>query len=248
MEKLDLKGIDPVVSERIAPFAGDIMKVGAGNLHSFHIVGSALTADFNRKTSDINSVVVLKEMDLGFVEALAPLGRKYRKKGVAAPLIMTPQYIMDSLDVFPVEFFNFRLIHHTVFGDDILEGLKIEERHLRLQCEREIKTKLIWLRQGYISSLGDKRLLSERLAESITGYIPLFRAVLHLLGKEPPVRSRDVVIMLQETTSIETGIFEKGLLLKRKETSLSADELTSFFEEYYMGTEKIGKIINELGT
>jgi len=248
MEKVNLEGIDPVVSERMAPFIEDILKGEAGNLHSFHIVGSALTADFNKKTSDINSVVVLKEMDLGFVEFLAPLGRKHRKKGVAAPLIMTPQYIKDSLDVFPIEFFNFRLIHHTVFGDDILGGLEIEDRHLRLQCEREIKTKLIWLRQGYISSLGDKRLLSERLSESITGYIPLFRAIIHLLGKEPPVLSRDVVVTIQEMTSIETGIFEKMLMLRRKELTLSMDEVIAFFEAYYLGTERIGKIINDLHT
>ncbi len=246
MDRFRLEGIDPTVSERMLPFAEDILREAAGNLHSFHIVGSALTADFDRKTSDINSVVVLREMDLGFIEALAPLGRKYRKKGVAAPLIMTPQYIMDSLDVFPIEFFNFRLIHHTVFGDDILEGLEIEDRHLRLQCEREIKTKLIWLRQGYISSLGDRKLLSERLSESIKGYVPLFRAIIHLLGKEPPLRSHDVVVMLEETASVETGIFEKALRLKRGELTLTKDELKSFFEEYYTATERTGKIVNDL--
>ncbi len=248
MENLNLKNIIPEVSDRITPFVEDIMKGDTGNLHSFHIVGSALTPDFNKKTSDINSVVVLKEMNLGFVKFLAPLGRKYRKKGVAAPLIMTPEYIKTSLDVFPIEFFNFKLIHHTLFGEDILAGLEIEDKDIRLQCEREIKTKLIWLRQGYISSLGDKNLLREKLSESITGYIPLFRAIIHLLGKEPPVRSQDVVVTLQEMTSIETGIFEKMLLLKRNELTLSMNELTAFFEEYYMGTERIGRIINDLHT
>ena len=248
MENLNLNGIIPEVSDRITPFVEDIRRGDSDNLHSFHIVGSALTPDFNKKTSDINSVVVLKEMNLGFIKFLAPLGKKYRKKGVAAPLIMTPEYIKRSLDVFPIEFFNFKLIHHTVFGDDILTGLAIENKDIRLQCEREIKTKLIWLRQGYISCLGEKNLLRKKLSESITGYIPLFRAIIYLLGKEPPVKSRDVVVTLQEMTSIETGIFEKMLLLKRKELSLSMDELTDFFEEYYMGTERIGRIINDLNT
>ncbi len=67
-------------------------------------------------------------------------------------------------------------------------------------------------------------------------------------SKEPPVKSHDVVVTLQEMTSIETGIFEKMLLLKRKELTLSMDELTDFFEEYYMGTERIGRIINDLNT
>ncbi len=245
MARVDLEGLNPVVSSRIAPFIEEILQ-GYGELHSFHIVGSALTPDFDERRSDINSVVVLQRMDLGFVEFLAPLGKRYRKRGVAAPLIMTPEYIEGSLDVFPMEFFDFRLIHRTVLGDDILAGLDIRRDHLRLQCEREIKSKLIWLRQGYISSLGDRRLLTERLSDSIVGYIPLFRAVIHLLGKEPPVRRHDVVVDLQEMTGVETGIFERMLLLRRREITLSKDELTASFEQYYAATERIGRIIDEL--
>ncbi len=246
MKEINLEGLDPVVSDRIAPFIEDILQGGTDNLHSFYIVGSALTPDFNKKTSDINSVVVLKGMDLDFLVFLAPLGKKYKKKGVAAPLIMTPEYIGTSLDVFPIEFFNFRLIHKTVFGDDILSGLEIKRDYLRLQCEREIKTKLIWLRQGFISSLGDKGLLNERLSESIAGYLPLFRAIIYLLGKEPPIKSHDVMVALQEMTSIEAGVFERILLLRRKEISLSMDELISAFKQHYLATERIGKIIDDL--
>ncbi len=244
--EIKTEGLDPVVAERLIPFVEEF--VDADNLHSFHVVGSALTHDFDKKTSDINSVVVLKEMDFAFVEFLAPLGKKYRKKGIAAPLIMTPEYISSSLDVFPIEFYNFRLIHKTVAGEDILADLDVDPGDLRLQCEREVKTKLIRLRQGYISSLGDKRLLTEGLAESIAGYIPLFRAVIHLLGKVPPAGKRDVIVTLQQATSIETGIFEKILLLRRKEISLSADELNASFKQYYLATERIGRIIDELHT
>ncbi|MBE9528795.1 MAG: hypothetical protein IME99_06115, partial [Proteobacteria bacterium] len=113
-------------------------------------------------------------------------------------------------------------------------------------CEREIKTKLIWLRQGYISSLGDKALISERLSDSIVGYMPLFRAVITLLGEEPPVLRHDVISALQRLTGIETGIFEKMLLLRRGELKLGKEELTASFEQYYKATERTAKIIDEL--
>ena len=247
MEKINVVGLTQNIASKVTPFLEEILGSGhANNLHSFHIVGSALTPDFDEKASDINSVVLLKEMDLGFVEFLAPLGKTYKKRGIGAPLIMTPPYIQSSLDVFPIELLDFKLIHKTVYGEDLFSDLEIERHHLRLQCEREIKTKLIWLRQGYISSLGDKKLLSERLAESITGYIPLFRAIISLLGKEPPVKRHDVILTIQEITGIETGIFEKILILKRKQTSLSIDELMTSFEFYYKATERIAKIIDEL--
>lgn len=247
MKKINLEGLSQNIASKVTPFFEEILRSGhADNLHSFHIVGSAITPDFDEKTSDINSVIVLREMDFGFIEFLAPMGKTYKKKRIGAPLTMTPAYIQSSLDVFPIELFDLKLIHKTVLGEDIFNDLEIERHHLRLQCEREIKTKLIWLRQGYISSLGDKRLLSERLAESITGYMPLFRAIISLLGKEPPVLRHDVILAFQEIAGIETGIFEKMLLLKRKQISLSKDELTTSFEQYYKASEKIAKIIDEL--
>jgi hypothetical protein len=236
-----------MVTTKIRPFIEEVSgSAHEGNLHSFHIVGSALTLDFDEKNAHINSVIVLKDMDLGFIEYLAPLGKRYKKKGVAAPLIITPAYIDSSLDVFPVEFHDFRLIHKTIFGEDLFVALEIDAAHLRFQCEREIKTKLIGLRQGYISSLGDKKLLSERLSESIPDYMPLFRAILTLLKKNAPVGRLDVIKSLEETTGIETGIFEKLLLLRRKQLSLSKEELMRSFEEYYKATERIAGIIDEL--
>jgi hypothetical protein len=209
-------------------------------------VGSCLTPDYDEKTSDINSIVVLKEMNLGFVEFLAPLGRKYKKRSVAAPLIMTPEYIQNSLDVFPIEFFNFKLIHETVYGEDLLKDLSIENRHMRLQVERELKTKLIWLRQGYISTMGDRRLLVENLKNSIKGYIPLFRAIISLFGEEVPVASLEVIKKLEEITKVNCLIYEKIFMLKKGRISPGKDELDRYFEEYYISTERLGRIVDEL--
>jgi predicted nucleotidyltransferase len=157
MVELKLENLATFVSQQIRPFIDEIMNKYHENIHSIHIVGSAVTEDFNEKTSDINSVFVLKKMDLKFIELLAPLGKRYKKKGIAAPLIMTPEYINNSLDVFPIEFLDFRHIHKTVYGEDILNDIDIKMDDLRHQCEREVKSKLIGLRQGYISSQGDRK-------------------------------------------------------------------------------------------
>ncbi len=236
----------PVIAERIRPFIEDILKGYSDNIHSVHLTGSSVTEDFNVKTSDINSILVLKEMDLKFIEFIAPLGKKYRKKGVAAPLIMIPEYINRSLDVFPIEFLDFKMIHETVFGEDILKDLEIKKTDLRHQCEREIKSKLIGLRQGYISSLGDRQILTERFVSSISGYMPLFRGIIFLLGNEPPLKKYDVISSLSSATGVNTDIFGKILDIKKGKLKPTVNELNTIFEDYYISTEKIGKIIDEL--
>ena len=246
MADLNLERLNPGAAKKITPFFDEILDKYGDRIHSIYVTGTAITDDYNEKASDVNSVFVLKEMDLKFLELLAPLGKKYRKQKVAAPLIMTPGYIETSLDVFPVEFLNFKLIHSVIYGEDILEGIEINRMDLRHQCEREIKTKLIRLRQGYISSLGDRKMLTQGLADSITGDIPLFRGIIALLGKESPVKQSEVITALSGAAGINTDIFAKVLREKRENAKLSVEELNTIFEEYYTATEKLGKIINEI--
>jgi hypothetical protein len=245
MNNLNITGLNPAVAGKITPMVEDLLREHASNIHSFHLVGSAVIPDYNEKLSDINSVLVLKAMDLRVLAFLAPLGKKYGKKRIAAPLVMTPEYIESSLDAFPVEFLDFKHIHKTVYGHDLLQGLQISLPNLRLQCEREIKTKLIGLRQGYISSLGKKEDIAALLVRSFTGSMALFRAIISLLGKEPPIPRAEVITMLGAATGINTDIFEKLLMLKSKLLKPSEQELASFFERYYNTLEAMGKFIND---
>ncbi len=246
MSDLTLEKLKPAAAKKIRPFLDELLTSYRDQIHSIHITGTAITDDFDERISDLNSVVVLKEMDLKFLELLAPLGKKYGKTRVAAPLIMTPQYIESSLDVFPIEFLNFKLFHATVFGEDILRDLVIDRMDLRYQCERELKTKLIWLRQGYISSQGNRKLLTEGFVTSITGYIPLFRGIIHLFGKVPPARQSDVITALAAESDVNTDAFAKVLKEKHTKIKLSIDTLNTIFEDYYYATEKLGRIVDEI--
>ncbi len=246
MNNLNLSGVKPSVAVKIVPLVEELLREQGSNVHSFHIVGSAVIPDYNEKLSDINSVAILHNMDLKFISFLAPLGRKYGKKRIAAPLVMTPEYIRRSLDVFPIEFLDFRLVHQTIYGIDILRDLQIDKSHLRLQCEREIKTKLINVRQGYISSLGKREHLDSLLVKSITGSMAFFRAIITLLGKEPPIPRADVISAFGAAAGIETGIFSELLALKAKSIKPSERELHSLFERYYIALESTEKIIDGL--
>ncbi len=246
MTTLNISGLNPVVANKITPMIDDILKAHVSNLHSIHIVGSAVIQDYDEKLSDINSLVLLHNMDLRFITYLAPLGKKYGKKRIAAPLVMTPEYIARSQKAFPIEFLDFKLIHKTIYGADVLNDLQISAPELRLQCEREIKTKLIRVRQGYISSLGKREHLATSLIRSITGSMALFRAVITLLGQEPPIQRIDVIQTFVNSAKLQTDIFVKLLNLKSNLIKPSEQELDVFFEQYYRALESVEKIIDEL--
>lgn len=246
MDTTNLTGLASSVAGIIAPMIREIIDQHEQNIHSIHIVGSAVMPDYNEKLSDINSIVVLHDMDLKFITFLAPLGKKYGKKRIAAPLVMTPEYIDKSIEAFPVEFLDFKLLHKTVYGEDILANVQIEKAPLRIQSEREIKIKLMGLRQGYLSSVGRKEVLAAIFVRSITGSVALFRAIIYLLGKEPPILRAEVVKMFADVTGIETDIFQKLLMLKAKAIKPSEQELMDLFNRYYNALESIEKTIDNL--
>jgi hypothetical protein len=234
------------IADRYKPFLDVLLEDHQEKIHSVHIVGSALTRDYDPQKSDINSVIVLHVMDLKFLKRLAPLGKKYGKKKIAAPLIMTPSYIDKSRDVFPIEFLNIKLLHHTVIGQDIFKDLDIDRSDLRRQCERELKVKLIGLRQGYLSAAGDQKMLAAGFADSFAGYMPLFKAIIGLLGHETPQNNREILAALTDITGIQTDAFEQVAALKNRQTKPTIEKLNIVFEDYYKIIEQLGEMIDAL--
>jgi hypothetical protein len=246
MQMLNTGELNPVVAERSVPFFRDVQLRYPETVHSLYVVGSAVTPDFREKGSVIHSVIIIHKIDFDFIQFIASLGRKYGRKGIAAPLIMTPDYIRDSLNVFPIEFHDFQLIHKTVAGEDIFKDMVISKEFLKLQCEREVKVRLIGLRQSYITSLGDKRGLAEMLSHSVIGCMPLIRGVLFLFDKEPPVKRHDAIRVFQELASIDAGIFERLLQLRAGLIKPSKEELHHIFENYHTVLENVEAFIDTI--
>lgn len=242
---LRLEGIRSQVSERIEPFFGEIL-AGVPEVHSIHIVGSAVTSDYVDGVSDVNSVIVVEAFNLAILDLIAPMGKKFRKKKVAAPLVMTPRYIEASLDTFPIEFLNFGLFHATVHGSDLFAALTVDRGDLRLQCEREIKSKLVWLRQSCLSSMGDRKQLLEYLAASISGYVPLFRGIIYLSGGDPRLSAAGVIAAMGEVFHLRTDVYQRVFDVRHKTYRPGQDEVPSIFEEYYHATEELGRRIDGL--
>jgi hypothetical protein len=243
---LRLERLSPAVSAKAAPFLEDLVRLAGADLHSLHVVGSAVTHDWVEGRSDVNTLLVLREMDLPVLEAIGPLGKRYRRTGIAPPLVMETGYIAGSLDVFPMEFFELRLIHETVAGEDLLAGLVIDPADLRRQCEREIKSRLVGLRQAYLRSLGEPKALTEALVKFLTGYQPLARGILALLGREVPLRRAEAFAALAEAAGHDTGVFAEVLAVKEGRVKPDADGVRALFERCHRATEQLGRLADAL--
>ncbi len=243
---LRLERISPAVRAKAAPFLEETARVAGPSLHSLHLVGSAVTPDWIAGRSDINTLLLLREMHLGVLETLAPLGQRFKGSGIAPPLVMDQEYVSSSLDVFPMEFLEMRLIHETVLGEDVLALIKIDRGDLRHQCEREIKSRLVGLRQGYLRALGEPKALTEALVRFLAGYQPLAHGILFLLGKEPPLRRAEAFAVLAASVGPDAGVFAEMLAVKEGRVKPDAAGVRDLFERCHRATERLGRVVDEL--
>ncbi len=209
MGDANIQEINPRACGIVSAFAEEILSSLKDQVISISATGSCITGDYVHGLSDINTVLVLRDMDPSFLDCLSLLGKRYGKKRLRAPLIMTPEYIERSLDVFPIELLDIKLIHKTVHGPDLFSDLSINKSLLRLQCERDLKAKLIQLHQGYISCMGTGKGLRALLLGALPTFFPLFRAMLSMvqISRAPAIRKDDVLADMGSSFGVSTDIF-----------------------------------------
>ncbi|OPZ59186.1 MAG: hypothetical protein BWY87_01129 [Deltaproteobacteria bacterium ADurb.Bin510] len=235
-----LDWLAPKPARAVAAFSAALEAALGDRLVCLALTGSVVSGDFVEGVSDINSVVIVKDLDRATLERLAQLGRRHGKRGIHAPLVLTADAIASSLDVFPIEFLELRLAHRVILGAYDFAAPAIDAANLRLQLERELKARLINLRQGYLSASGDSQRLAALLLSAYKGFFPLLRAYLHLKGQTPPLRRCETLAAARQASGLAFACFEQleGLSRARR-PRLKEAQATALFESLYETTHAL---------
>ncbi|MCK4338631.1 MAG: hypothetical protein KAW87_01400 [Candidatus Cloacimonetes bacterium] len=215
-------------------------------LISIHIYGSAATKDFNPKYSDINVAILLEDLNLKNLISAKGTIKHLRKKHVSAPLFLSKQYIESSLDTFPIEFLNIKSTHTTIFGEDYFEELKIDNEHLRLQAERELKGKLLILRLAFLENIGNLKVIKNLIFTSLSSFIPVMKAIIVLKNEEIPQSIIDIINKTSDILEVDFTIFRRAYDIKNKKIKLKSNELIDFYEMYVQAVDQLSEIVDKL--
>ncbi|MBW2170473.1 MAG: nucleotidyltransferase domain-containing protein [Deltaproteobacteria bacterium] len=226
----------------------DYIELFADDLLSVILYGSAASGDYIPGRSDINFMIVLSDAGIDRIDQAFDLIARWQKRNVATPLFLTEAYVNTSLDVFPIEYLSFQNNHRLVYGKDILEDISFDSEFVRLQCEREIKGKMLLLREGFLESRGKGRNLQPLIANSLGALIAIFNGLLHLKGKELPHHHRDIIKEFCEAFDMDGTVFSKLLDVKEKKVKLSDKDTTGLFKDYLKEVQKLWQMVDTLNT
>ena len=169
--------------------------------------------------------------------------KKWRKRAVSVPLFLTLKYIEDSLDSFPVEFFNIKRGYKVIFGRDFISGLEFNKDELRLQIEREIKGKLIHLRESFFESINDNNRMKSLFSASLGSFLSLFPVILYLKGIDIEFKREMIINKIADEFELNKDIFIKLLKIKEGRYKFSKDEGKKIWREYI---DEINKVVIQL--
>lgn len=225
----------------------DYKEIFGDDLVSIILYGSATGPEYRPGTSDINFMIVLSEGGIGRLDGAFGTVSKWRKRRISVPLFITEQYIQTSLDTFPIEYLNFQHNHVLVYGVDVLKDLTFKPELLRLQCEREIKGKLLLLRESFLESSGKAGVLKDVISQSMRAFLALFRALLFLKGEDMSGDRRHVLAATCRTFDLNQDLFQNLLDVAEERRKQGKEEMIGLFGHYLEEIRKLSRTVDALG-
>lgn len=169
----------------VTPFlAAADAALGAG--YSALLYGSAARDDYVAGRSNINLMLVLDDPSPTRLRALGPAFAAWRKSASEPPLLISRTEWARASDVFPIEITDMRGGYRVLRGADPLGTARVERGDLRQALERELRGKLLRLRQGYAAAAGDEKVLGALAGGSASTMLVLWRSLLTLAGRPVP--------------------------------------------------------------
>ena len=151
------------------------------------LLGAAAAGTWIPGRHRIHNALVLESIELDRLEQLARELPRFHEVAIASPLVFTPAYIRNSIDTFPLEFLEIQQQHRVVFGEDCFAPLVFEAKFIRLQCERELKSMILAMRQAVLASGGDPRRVVHQHPHAADGLLRVLRGMLWLRAVREPL-------------------------------------------------------------
>ncbi len=241
-----LNKLSDEVRNKILPYFKELLALSQDNIISIVIYGSACGGDYLPKISDINSLVIFRQLEFFQLKKSLEIIARGISKRIAAPLVLTKEDIQVSVDIFPIEFLEMKENQVLIYGEDVLSSLDIPQKYLRLFCEQQIKGKLIRIRQAYLEVGRTHKGMEALLKDSLTTLIPIFRILIRLKGKVPSVNKFEILKELSGEFQLDAHIFQTIYRNTTQEEKIVRHKIDFFIGEYLKELGKLARAVDRI--
>lgn len=165
---------------RIDDAVARIVEAAGTGLIAVALYGEAASPEYHAGRSPLSLVALVKEVGPAILGALRPVATGFRRRRIATPLVVDPDYLDRARDVFPLELLEIRERHLPLAGDrEAFARIEVDAASLRREVEAEIRGKLLHLWEDYLTARTRRRLRADIL-DSVPYFTHVLRGMLHL--------------------------------------------------------------------
>jgi len=212
-----------------------------------YLTGSVLHTGFDPKHSRVNLLVIARALPLPILDAVAEaMPVEARRLPHFDPLILAERQMRQSLDSFPIEWIEIQEAHLMLEGNDVLAGIEVPRTNLRLQCEHELRIKLLRLRHAYLQEHRDPRALEPVLRGSVSSFATLFRTLLRLQGETPPAGTQRVMERVADLYRLDARALIGVHQVRFSGARFKGPEILDLYRAFLVETERLVDAIDTL--
>jgi len=204
-----------------------------------------VAGDFHPGLSNLNLLCVLRNSSFASMQALSPVAKWWDRQGQPPPLCMTRNELERSTDVFTIELLDMQQHHRVLFGEDVVQGLRVSMNLHRVQVEYELREKLVLLRQHLLLASESDSRLSDLMLRSAPSFATLFRHALIALGDASQNGRHDAVEALSKRLGADLSVMQEVLNMREHKTAPRKTAVRDLFARYLAAIETVTAAVDK---
>ena len=232
--------------EMVNQFVERMRAAADTNLVSVILYGSAAEGEFHPEYSDLNLLCLVHDASFASLAKIADVVEWWRGKKHHPPLVLNPEELRTTADVFSIEFVDMKQRYRVLWGDDVLRSLDIPMHLHRSQLEYELREKLFLLRQHIMLAGTNEKQLWEVMLQSLTSFTTLFRHLLIEFGKAGRQHSLDAVKELGSKLNFDSSAFVQLIDVRAKKIDRKHLRPADVAARYLDGIEKVAAAVDTM--
>ena len=165
-----------------------------------------------------------------FLSTFHPLTKLIKKHKLTTPLIVNKEFMQSSLDSYPLEFLDIQSAYTNLYTvEDELVNLTFAKLDVRLEVERELKSKWLLTRLSALQYNYKSRHLFAVLKESYLSLLPVFKGFCYLSGVSIPAEPDKLLDKLEDILHTDVKIFR---YINDQTKAPSQQLINSLFNDY----------------
>ncbi len=222
----------PQAQATLHAYLRDVKKILKDDVNAMILYGSLARGDYLEGRSNINILMVFEHLTLDIMKRCTTLNRQWSKERIVTPLMFTVKELGQYIETFPLEFLEIRDQYLLLAGKDPFPDLQTHGQNIRQECEREIRSNLLRVRQQFVESQGNAEGIHALLPISLTTLIPCVRGLYRLLGQSAKGTPDAILDRLPSVLNMDPEAFHEVWLLKRGQSTPGKHDFPNLFDRY----------------